>query len=556
MRQLYLFFLALVALPALISRAETAAAQTDWQFGVIEAYDAPQAAASLGVGWTRIKFQWADVQAAGPESWTPKVSDAQIEAERAAGRMVVGLLIGIPDWARDANRLPQGLWLEPDDPGNTWATFVRTAMARYAGRIDHWVIWNEPDIDIDAIAHTWDGSVDDFYQLQRTAYLVAKETNPDAIIHLAAFTYWADVYAGREQYMARLLDRILADPAAYRHNHYFDVATAHLYFQPNQIYDLVTLFRDIMAQRGLDKPLWLVETNAPPHDDPSWRVPNWTLSVTVNEQAAFMPQAVAAALAAGAQRIGVYKLIDTPDDRAANPEPFGLLRRDGSRRPAFITYQVAIRMLGGATEATRERWNEVGQIRVTQADRTTTVLFARLPLPQRAQVTAVASEALLINMWGSARRITAVDGVFTVDLQPALCTQPIGDYCMIGGTTYYLVQARDDSAPPVDPPPRASPPAIVTATVAPTATAAPTATPPPTSTATTTPPVLAAAPPTAVAPTGVAPMAVAPTSTPPTAAPPRAPQTLAGQTGLLLLGAGILGALVLGLLWRRMAPQP
>src|SRR5690606_40795264 len=57
----------------------------------------------------------------------------------------------------------------------------------------------------------------------------------------------------------------------------------------------ITEFRQIMAAHGLDKPIWLVETNAPPVDDPDWPVPEYTLAVTLEEQAAFMPQAMAAA---------------------------------------------------------------------------------------------------------------------------------------------------------------------------------------------------------------------------------------------------------------------
>ena len=106
---------------------------------------------------------------------------------------LIGLLIGIPEWARDAHGLPQGLWLDHDDPANLWAVFVRETAGRYAGRIDHWIIWNEPDIDETEVAHSWNGSVDDFYQLQRVAYIAAKEANPHAVIHLPAFTYWADV---------------------------------------------------------------------------------------------------------------------------------------------------------------------------------------------------------------------------------------------------------------------------------------------------------------------------------------------------------------------------
>jgi hypothetical protein len=403
------------------------------------------------------------------------VSDAQINGELGAGRMVVGLLIGVPDWAWD-NGLPAGLWLPHEDPGNTWAGFVREAVSRYSGRIDHWIIWNEPDVgDPGAPGFTWPGTVEDFVQLQRTAYLVAKQVNPNAAIHLPAVTYFWD-----PGYIYRLLDALVADPAAAGHNYYFDVATAHLYFQPASVYDLIQNIYGAMSSRGIPlKPVWLVETNAPPMDDPAWPVANWTLKVTQPEQAAFIPQALALAMAAGAQRIAVYKLQDTPDDVAANPEPFGLLRLDGSRRPAFSAYQVAIQYLAGAQSAGRERWDAVGQIRVKQPGYSTTVLFARLPAPQRAEVAASANSAVLVDMAGARRTVTAANGVFSVDLPGALCSQTTGDYCMIGGAPVYLVQADEGGALPGAPPPADPPPATSAATAeseTPVGTAASTAT--------------------------------------------------------------------------------
>ena len=469
-------------------------ATPDWRFGLVETVDSPADAAAAGAAWTRVRFHWAQIQAGGPETWTPAVDDEAIDDEVAAGRLVVGLLIGIPEWARDDGLLPRGLWLPPADPGNRWAHFVRQAVSRYAGRIDHWIIWNEPDIwDKGAPGHTWDGDVEAFAQLQRTAYLVAREANPDAVVHLPAFTYFWDANYDRPQYLGRLLDALAADPEAAAHNFYFDVATAHLYFQPHFIYEIIQTFRQIMADRGLDKPLWLVETNAPPIDDPAWPVSDPTLRVTMDEQAAFMPQALSVALAAGAERVAVYKMKDLESDREANPEPFGLLRMDGSRRPAFTTYQVAARYLSGAQHAERERWDEVGQVRLDQGAYSTTVLFSRLPAPQEARVPATAGEAVLVDMWGEEKQtLHAKEGAFTVDLPPALCSQPIGDYCMIGGATYYLVQAAPGGSlpgalpavhrSPTNPPPKSPAPLAQTsdtptpppaATVPPQATVAP-----------------------------------------------------------------------------------
>lgn len=470
----------------------------DIRFGVIESFEDPAAAARLGAAWTRIRFQWADVQPDGPDDWEPPLDDEALAAELAAGREVVGLLIGIPAWARDRGGLPRGLSLPLDDPDNTWAVFVAQVVSRYAGRIDRWIIWNEPDIDDrDAPGHTWDGTIEEFVQLQRTAYLTAQSANPDAIIHLGAFTYFWD-----PDYFARFLDEVAADPDAATHNYYFDVATAHLYFQPNAVYNILYAFRRVMDDHGLEQPIWLVETNAPPMNDPYWEVDNWTLAVTLNEQAAFIPQAIAAAFAAGAERVSIYKLKDTEGDRAANPEPFGLMRWDNSRRPAFDTYRIAIRLLGGVTAAVRERWDTVAQIRLQQDGQSTTVLFARLPGAQKALVAATAKTAELVDMWGKRETIETKDGQFVVELPGALCLQTIADYCMIGGTTYYLIQEDDgqkqeNSRPAIEAgdlrPAENATVLVQSPTARPTATMPPTTTPAPLPTATAT-----AEPPTAI----------------------------------------------------------
>jgi hypothetical protein len=531
------------------------------RFGVIESFEDPAAAGRLGVGWTRVRFQWAEVQPDGPRQWQPPLDDEALATELAAGREVVGLLIGIPDWARDRQGLPRGLALPADAPGNTWAVFVAQTVERYAGRIDRWIIWNEPDIDDpDAPGHTWDGDIAQFAQLQRVAYLAAKSANPQAVIHLGAFTYFWD-----PGYFSRFLDVLAADPDAPANAYYFDAATAHLYFQPNAVYNVLYAFQQGLADHGLDKPIWLVETNAPPMNDPYWEVPNWTLAVSLNEQAAFIPQALAAALSAGAERVAVYKLKDTAGDRAANPEPFGLLRWDDSRRPAFDTYRVAIRLLADVRAAERERWDAVGQVRLTQPGRTTTVLFARLPDRQTARVPATADTAEWVDMWGQSETIAAEDGAFTVELPGALCLQTIADYCMIGGTTYYLIQ---DNAPARAAQLAATRTAAETRTAAtgtpttiprPSTTPRPSATPSPTTatsaTATTSP--TATAPPATVGPTATTVAAATVVVAPPGEDTPidsmagdgssPAGRSVADYGGLILIGLGLLlGAVMVG----------
>jgi hypothetical protein len=238
------------------SPTATAAGIPDYRFGVVEAYAAPGAATALGAGWTRITFEWNRIQPNGADEWNvAPISDGQLATELAAGRQAVGLLITTPGWATDTGigpGVPQGLYLPTDDPNNLWANFVRTIVARYAGRIDHWTVWNEPEIPLGSPDMTWGGSTEDFIQLLRVTYTVAKETNPNAVIHMAAVTHWHN-----EHWFGQFLDALVADRNAAANNYYFDVATLHLYHEPEKIYDITVHYYRLLHNRGVYKPFWI-----------------------------------------------------------------------------------------------------------------------------------------------------------------------------------------------------------------------------------------------------------------------------------------------------------
>ncbi len=423
-------------------------APPDPRFGVIESQDAPGAAADLGAAWTRVKFHWGMIQPERADQWVePVPGDAAIDAELAAGREVIGLLIGIPDWARGPDGLPRGLYLAPGDPDNLWAAFVREAVHRYRGRIDHWIVWNEPDIwDTAHPTATWAGSEADFARLLKVAYLTAKDANPEAVIHLAAFTHWWDALYGREPYFGRLLDELATDPDAAASGYYYDVATMHVYFNPATVYELLEQYRAIQAAHGLDHPFWLVETNAAPSSDPARVVATPTFHISPMEQAAYMPQALALALAGGAERIGVYKLIDTPGDLLANPEPFGLLREDGSPRPAYLTTQVAFELLAGAVSAAWVDRGPVAQVVIDRPGQVVRLVWSRLPAAQTIRLPALAPSAQVLDMWGNAREVLAEGGSYTLALAAGECQETVGDFCMIGGPPLYVIEQVDGAA--------------------------------------------------------------------------------------------------------------
>jgi len=547
-----------VALAACPSKLVAAAGIPDYRFGVVEAQAAPNSASALGAGWTRVTFPWNEIQRNGPDEWnTVTLTDQALATELSQGRQVVGLLVTTPGWATDSGRgagVPQGLYLPVDDPQNTWATFVREIVTRYAGRVDHWIIWNEPDIPASSPDVTWGGSVEDYVQLLRVAYIVAKQANGNAVIHLAAITHYHN-----EGWFDQFLRALTADPGAAAHNYFFDVASLNLYHEPEKIYDITVHYYDMLRGYGLHKPFWITETNA------------YLSRVSPEQQAMFIPQAFSLEIAAGVQRIAIYKMIDAATDKAADPEPFGLVQQDGVRRPAFTAYRVATSYLSGFRAATWERRDDLSVVVVDRGSRTTTVVWARTPEPQTAMIPARTTNALLVDTWGAARYIYPERGYYFIDLPGADCTNG----CQMGGAPFMVVEDAPANAETASPPASPTPAQAVekgtveadlateqapTNTSTPTPTSTPTATstwipsptrvPSATASATTRPTTTPTPVPTATctaAPEPAATLPPPPTSTPPFFAMSQRvrerPWPLAGGLALALLGGVIVVAL-------------
>ena len=331
---------------------------------------------------------------------------------------------------------------------------------------------------------SWGGSAEDFVRLLQVGYAVAKETNPNAIVHMAGIMHWYN-----EHWFGQFIDAVTAQPGAAANGYWFDIATLHLYHEPEKIHDVTAHYLAMMRGRGLHQPIWIAETNA------------YLSRATPEEQAFFVFQALSLGIAAGAERIAVYKMADTETDSAADPEPFGLVQMDGSRRPAFKAYQVAATHLAGFRSGTWERRDDISVVTIDRGERTTTVAWARIAEPRTAMIPARTTRALLADVWGSAHYVYPERGYYFVQLPAARCAEG----CTIGGAPSIIVEeapASANTAPaPRSPTPVSVGPTTSSATPVPgaafTATPTFTATPPPTATQTQTPTATSTATPTA-----------------------------------------------------------
>jgi len=491
----------------------------DHRFGAIEAFRDPVAAAEVGVGWERILLYWSELQPSGPDDWNLyHVPNDWLDLAAQADREVVGLIKHTPQWATDGTAgcgVPRGLYLPIDDPGNLWANFVRLVVGKYQGRIDRWIIWNEPDIAPTTYGSEWCGSVDDYYQLLKVAYIAAHQVNPNVTIHLAGLTYWHD-----QRYLQKLLAVATRDPSAPENGYYFDVVSLHIYFNSETVSEIFSAVRGTLSAYGINKPIWLNETNAPPNSDPQWQMPEANYEINLEEQASFLLQSFALALSQGAQRVAVYKWLD--NDLPPGFEPFGIIRPDFSRRPAFDAYRTIVNHYSGTVSAQENRQSLYTVVTLNRGNRTTRVMWARTDAEVTVSLPALASQAMLVEQNGTEQRVMPADGKYTVTLPGARCADVRG--CIIGGRTYLLIEEANSDPAPIAPAatsvPESSPTPEIAEVATPTLTVAPSPTPEPTATVTPQPsptPIITDTPTPTASHTSEpinSPTAVPPTSTP------------------------------------------
>lgn len=413
-------------------------------FGVVEGFWFPELTCDLNVGWERIIFDWAQHQPTAPTDWhTLNVDDRWLKSANGCNREVVALLKNTPAWATTGivgAGVPAGLYLPVDDPNNHWANFVRQTAHYYAPRgVHRFIIWNEPDISPETYGFEFDGTLEDYAQLVKVAYLAAKQGNPAAQIHLAGTTYWHDVNSGERIYLERLIEALANDPQAAEHGAFFDAVSLHIYFRTNTVYDIVQEVQGVLAQHGLeDKAIWINETNAPPTRDPEWLVERPVFKYSLEQQAAFLVQAAALGKAAGAQRIAVYKLYD--QDLPPGGETFGILRpADQSLRPAFEAWRTVTTHMRAITAAQRYSAPSVDAVLMTRADGAQ-VLAAWSTTGETVSITLEAASGAVYDMLLPDAPQATFENTVTLDLAGAECNGDDPNIpCPVGGAVTLVV---------------------------------------------------------------------------------------------------------------------
>ncbi len=229
------------------------------------------------------------------------------------------------------------------NPSNPWAVFVAAAVDRYrpggvlslargapSAGVRAWEVGNEPNL-----VHFWSGSADQFARYQEVAWRVIRWRDPAATVLHGGIADDAGAAAWYRAFLASVKARLAAAGLAPEAHLPFDAAGWHWYVYPSLLQTGPARARQLLAEAGLPpRPVWVTELGVPiwnEHPGPCWdAVSPWR--ATAEEQAGYLWQAYAEALAADVAAVFFFQLYDDCGNGPGSYDAFGLVRNHAANQ--------------------------------------------------------------------------------------------------------------------------------------------------------------------------------------------------------------------------------
>ena len=228
----------------------------------------------LGAPWIAEYFPWPYIEAEeGVFTWGH--SDTVIEHAENQGLTMIARLGWVPAWARPVPGEQETTLTYLDaDHYDDFAGFVAAFVARYRGRVNHVIVWNEPNLSFEWGYRPVDP--EGYVELLRAVYSRAHAANPDVVVLAGALAPTLEP-EGSAAGLSDLayLERMYQAGAA----PYFDALAVHAYgltLPPEEPpapgalnFRRVELLRaGLVAHGDGDKPIYVTEAGW--NDHPRW----------------------------------------------------------------------------------------------------------------------------------------------------------------------------------------------------------------------------------------------------------------------------------------------
>jgi polysaccharide biosynthesis protein PslG len=311
--------------------------------------------AEMGATVVRVDVGWASLQQSGPgsyERWFVDRLDHVVESAHRRGIRPLLTLMESPCWASAAPESRKqgcaGAWWErnvqkygPVDPA-AYAQAAAWVAARYQGRIAGLELWNEPNHPEFFLG---DDRAGRYAALVKAAYPAIKAAAPNVTVVAGALSE-SDLDFARALYARGIAG-------------HYDAFAIHPYnadaapLDPRSIYPVrgsflrgVPAFRELQLANGDRTPLWLTESG---WSTATVRAQPWVSGVDEAVQARFLEEQFAQIARWDYVAVNIwFNLMDTTTDGADLVGNYGLLRADGTPKPAFHAFKRSAPVLGGS----------------------------------------------------------------------------------------------------------------------------------------------------------------------------------------------------------------
>jgi hypothetical protein len=293
----------------------------------------------LGATSIRMEIDWSITETApGTYDWT--VADQVFDAADGLGLTPLVIITKTPDWARTDGE-PTNRYA-PTDPA-TYGDFAAEAVEHFRDRGNAgahlWEIWNEPNY-AEYLAVPTDYAK--FAAMLRCSYSAIKSADPQSTVVLGGLLRGGSDTSGDYVLDTTFLQGVYDNDGGGS----FDVLGYHPYFygadpadptgdSRSQGWNRIPAVHDVMVANGdEDKPIWVTEVGEPTGDSDR--------SATEDEQARHLESSVRRAHEYPyVQGFWWYTARDSGTDPQNSESNYGLLRNDGSPKPALFAFQAA-----------------------------------------------------------------------------------------------------------------------------------------------------------------------------------------------------------------------
>jgi hypothetical protein len=214
-----------------------------------------------------------------------------------------------------------------------FARFAAAAAERYRHLDPIWEIWNEPDQD-----GFWPPTPNptDYVTLARETCLAVRQRVPNAVVVGPAAAQMPTVWRPKKP----LFDALLADTRLLTCLDAISLHTHRFKQKPE------TVSRDYAVLRDIYRSTWPAAVPQKPIVDTEWGDSVHTSGLTEDTQARWLARMYLVNLMEQVRLTNWYCLFDVGSDDAEMEHRFGLVRADGTPRPAYQAYKVLAQQLG------------------------------------------------------------------------------------------------------------------------------------------------------------------------------------------------------------------